>query len=937
MAAPEMPDPFAPPPELPADEGKKPARPGSTPAWMTEGGKAKQKAGRGAAVTVGLFLTVAVVGALVAVLLLLEGVKDPYLIAIPVFGYDDAALPPAAWVEKDAELLTGTLPKEAFEFAKSAQGADKFREKLRAIKAGQVRVENGKPVTDQDRPFALYVAGLGATDGTSVFVLSADTRAEAKAKWVKVEEILDAMEGWPSEKKLLILDLSRPTAGPFAGPFADDVTTKLHEFLEKTPLPCPVLTACGPGETGHMIPGERCSAFAFYLAEGMKGYADGYNADKSHDQTVKVRELAEFVAARVSRWAEQNTPRKQEPRLYDNGRKDVDFKLVLKFVPPPPKPKDDAGVEQPYPPTSSPLPYPAELLAVWKERDAALPAVALAGGDFTRYEAKLTRVERIVSQNGEPPGKYLKEAEAYRDRVLVAKAEAARPGLKYRTLLAVPTPPPAAGPAGTADPVKDVRTAAANYFLAAAPPSGGRVDDKVIEAALKDFKKGVMSAPADVAAKEIWLEFQRSHARPDRNAFTAANTMLRECLKDSTELYVEAAALARVAETNVTNPRRGEEGRDGHGALFAAETAMADAARAGSEGFPWVADRFTAADAAKRSGEAELFAARDGGEVAAATVKLKQARAQFDDVKKRQKAVVDARAALADASRVCAGSALSAADFDRPAADAAWKDLAEKVAKLEGLVSRPPPPDWSPDELQGAANNAAEAAAAVKTLFAAAAVKAAIDRPIDVATKQNLAEYRSLLASPLVAADDRKLLWDKFQTAAKAFHDKTRKESDGPDNDAKKPTEKSRFNGTVDAAAPGRRARVAVQLLAVIGVPSAAELNAKLGGGPGAVLPGVRAAWGQEVPKMLKAHADAGDWLGFDRHARAFPAGAWPDEPVGKGVPPAGVLLRRQEEDAYRLWVAGHYRVYGTLRKDVPTYAGRYENEAANAARRAAE
>ena len=46
-----------------------------------------------------------------------------------------------------------------------------------------------------------------------------------------MEDILRAMEDCPARKKLLILDLARPTANPFTGPLADAAADRLDDLL----------------------------------------------------------------------------------------------------------------------------------------------------------------------------------------------------------------------------------------------------------------------------------------------------------------------------------------------------------------------------------------------------------------------------------------------------------------------------------------------------------------------------------------------------------------------------------------------------------------------------------------------------------------------------------------------------------------------------------
>src|SRR5262249_41660173 len=85
-----------------------------------------------------------------------------------------------------------------------------------------------------------------------------------------------------------------------------------------------VLCACAPGQVSQMAESVRQSAFGYYLKQGLGGAADGYNADGRRNRRVSVMELAEFVTARVDRWARDRNAR-QTPVLLGKGK---DFELT---------------------------------------------------------------------------------------------------------------------------------------------------------------------------------------------------------------------------------------------------------------------------------------------------------------------------------------------------------------------------------------------------------------------------------------------------------------------------------------------------------------------------------------------------------------------------------------------------------------------------------
>ena len=188
------------------------------------------------------------------------------------------------------------------------------------------------------------------------------------------------MRACPSRKKLLILDIMRPSADARLGVLTNDVANSVHAILrdEEKDLPFLVLSPCSAGQVAQVSEELGLSVFAYYLDQGLHGHADA-----DHNQRVTVKELADFVKARVDRWVWQNRGLRQEPKLYGQGD---DFVLVQLG-------RDETSPEKEIP---AELKYPEWLFNGWALRDAWARAETVLPGPtlVRRLESTLLRAER---------------------------------------------------------------------------------------------------------------------------------------------------------------------------------------------------------------------------------------------------------------------------------------------------------------------------------------------------------------------------------------------------------------------------------------------------------------------------------------------------------------------------------------------------------------
>jgi len=290
------------------------------------------------------------------------------------------------WAYDDSKLLAECFQKNKTSgtsniatVANQNQNSDKLRTLLKWI--GGAKVDDSALKDDlTTRPIVLHISALGAvvrdpSDGSHVpFIIPIDgDRADpwdwkkgSDPKWVKVQEVLDALDKCKAKKKLLLLDLSHPCHNGFLGPVRNDLSERLHKMLEQQEkdkkLKFPVIVSTGANQFSWPSDVDQCSAFAYYLAEGLRGKADGYEGI-GKDQRINVRELAKFVTPRVARFTKSVFKKNQTPTAYGLDTEAARFVITLSGLPERevPAPRD---------------PYPEMLTTWWLAREVS-PALNL--------------------------------------------------------------------------------------------------------------------------------------------------------------------------------------------------------------------------------------------------------------------------------------------------------------------------------------------------------------------------------------------------------------------------------------------------------------------------------------------------------------------------------------------------------------------------------
>ena len=166
-------------------------------------------------------------------------------------------------------------------------------------------------------------------DAGTIQLLAADSDPFAPNTLLPLHVALAAVKSYPSENKLLVLDIiGSATSALDLGGTPDGVADLIRKELGREDDPnklddphLMVLAACSPGEVALWSEPLGQSVFGHYFLEAFHDQ----EADTDHDRAIWVKELASYVSTRVDSWARQHRGLRQRPVLIGSGK---DFRLA---------------------------------------------------------------------------------------------------------------------------------------------------------------------------------------------------------------------------------------------------------------------------------------------------------------------------------------------------------------------------------------------------------------------------------------------------------------------------------------------------------------------------------------------------------------------------------------------------------------------------------
>lgn len=331
------------------------------PSWKTTNapsagfaGTAPGKKSRGWLRFALLAAALAIVGVVAGLIMFLRSPKKPIFLSIAVTEYVNRGVPPNPFARQDGDALRATFGKDSVQ-AFQSQERDLILRELAQL------ADRTTTSDEKNRPVIVHLCAYAVIRDNTIYLLSGFSQPDSESTWLPLGEVFDALRRCAGGC-LLLLDVARPVADSRLGFLSDDASSAIDAELKQLEsakqLPFLVLTSSSSGEVSHSSLVLRRSAFGFFVEQGLRGLADGWDAGKNIDGQVSARELAGYVRAQVVAWAAQMRLSAQTPEIYGAG---TDFVLIT----PPPKPSPPA---LPDPPEA----YPEWLTKSWVARDRGL-------------------------------------------------------------------------------------------------------------------------------------------------------------------------------------------------------------------------------------------------------------------------------------------------------------------------------------------------------------------------------------------------------------------------------------------------------------------------------------------------------------------------------------------------------------------------------------
>ncbi len=806
-------------------------------------------------------------------------VPHPRFVPLWVTDYQSPALPPRTLAEHDQDAF-----RDGHYFEPSIPRDDNALE-------GQTLLQRLAALRSVSRfePVVVYLSAYAQpTREGELIVLPANADPVQARNGVPFREVLEALKACPSRQKLLILDLLTPPNDPRLGLLVQDVPAMVQSDLLEVADPSRlVLCSCSPGQTPLYSEDQRRSVFSYYVEEGLRGEAAGFNASAERNGQVSVKELAEFVRARVERWAWRNQHVHQTPLLVGEAG---DYPLLAldhrKVKPPLPIPDEEK--------------YPEWLREAWKVRQR------WKNDDSDRLSPQLFRQLETTLLEAERDWRQGVDAETVQETLKVRLVRLEQK-LKKASVPALAKPPSLALEAKGRPPKEEVveKIAQVMAFVRTKPRLP---DDKSTTTVPPELLNDLAKTPTfDVVYAAFTAAANDPNPHPERIRFI--NLLIQT--RQSEPQYVETMFLERLGELADqigTEKWPTDTVRQALDVLRQGERAAAQ-----PQVFP--ATQETLEEAAQKRYEGELFLLGGIGYVPPheATKRLSAAAERYEAAQRRGDTVREIQRLLDEATTFLPAYVPY---LERvPEQDATWLDSIDACTRLTELLAA------APADLTGAAQPMTQLEDDLQRLQRPFSADALADLQARLRRHQApptvLNEAEAILSTPFLDADDRESLWKVTRSLARRLHEETVQQDQAeaklkPALLETVPTDSTDRLDPKEGRRALQRARISLALLRLGGLPAddlqklddeLQQASAAFGGDSArntlaALGDALRQTWTQRVPELLRPDQDLARRDRLSRVYLPFDAAAV----VEDAAPLPQTALRIQRQRALLTW-----------------------------------
>jgi hypothetical protein len=791
---------------------------------------------------------------------------------VAVTEYTDPAVPPNAFAVQDCKLLEQIFPSKVTQ-RYGQQSVAALLEEGSALQAHD---------NDAD-PLVVYLCAPAWAEGDDVYLVSSDAQLGDRASALSLRRFLDEVLTKYRGPKLLLLDVMRPVASPYSGVLANKTAERVRSVVEQAAIKkLLVLTACKPGQTSLTSEELGHSVFAYYVALGLSGQADGYAQDK-RDGRISVAELAAYVSEQVDHWAMLNAGAHQTPVLLPESPEERS-KIEIE-----PRKVPLILVDGEHGPTPEPRAeeYPEELVRAWHKRDDKQEQAArLTPAALRQCESDLLRAEQRWRAGADLRAPRPVEEVAAKLEQRVGQAAAPLTPPQSRSLAEWARQQHYQPDAALVAAVADLLARLGNL------PTEEKARDERQKAILEEFRGKSKGKPAPEAA---WALL---------NGLARESTVGLSKLAAVNELLQELKPAPRFVETELVRELAGypkdrmPEARTAVEAVFRAAVRAAwfgeIAANGDARTFAGEQKTLQSIAANRRQGRSLLSQAYREDRTSLlkpAEEAFKQAVADAQRVERSQNDLSDAYATHDRALTLLTASVPYFAGLaDDLPLDDEWQAVLKRTADLRTYLNQSPP---ATDRLSEPTHRLQAALVELEKLFAATVIAERISKSQQPdAGPRELRQIDLLLLTTLLKSDDRKNLWVARRDLARRLLDAAdvgRASLSVEDQESKR---------------AARRADLSSGLLSLV-LPDANVPRFQLSK-PEESARELRQAWTKTLPDLLKQQREKKALLAADAISRILlpTDGAR----LGDGADEPTLQLRRQEAQAHWSWLADTYQ-----------------------------
>ncbi|HJS06981.1 MAG TPA: hypothetical protein VJ809_04950, partial [Pirellulales bacterium] len=246
------------------------------------------------------------------------------LVAIRVADYGNPEVPTIPYCFEDIEALRKVLEAEGSQQASTWSDAENEG-------FAQLRTALSAKTSSRDN-LLVYIKAHGVSINGTAYLLDVDfALSEGAAGRLSIGDVLKYVADSPARLKLVALDTGHMESDPQMGMLTNEFTHLLKQAVEGMSADSNVwvLTSNSLFERALVSHKDRRSAFAYYLAEGLNGKADGVlfeeDKEKVADRLIQLDELYHFVRGYVAQYARvtSDDQQAQTPMLLRAGTGEV--------------------------------------------------------------------------------------------------------------------------------------------------------------------------------------------------------------------------------------------------------------------------------------------------------------------------------------------------------------------------------------------------------------------------------------------------------------------------------------------------------------------------------------------------------------------------------------------------------------------------------------